>query len=251
VFTILYGDFDQRVKWLDKQSRRYISTNIEKDSAGGFSVSRNEFQQLNRGQYRNLMTGVQGSSEGRRNWKHIFSTVFPQWTENDLDSYLHMFAQINIIISHLKEDSIGVQEQDRVYSFMVKSTRFMMDMNKTYLRLLSSKCFKCEPKTYFSLNRFKDSETLTPIEVSKDEMELLNGIFQGKNQLRIPLDDQAYLEGIFGLSYRKIFALLAKLCAGVVDKTKREKLELEIIKKNGCELRARLNRLTGYFEYQT
>lgn len=197
------------------------------------------------------MTGVQGGSEGRRNWKHIFSTVFPQWTENELDSYLHTFAQINIIISHLKDESIGVREQDRVYGFMVKSTRFMMDINKAYLGLLSSKCFKCEPETYFSLNRFKDSETLTPIEISEEDLELFSGIFLGKDQLRIPLDDQAYLEGIFGLSYRKIFAFLAKLHVGVVDKTKREKLGLEITKRVGCELHARLNRLTGYFEVET
>ena len=244
IYAVLYGDFNHRIKWLDRDSKKYILANIRKERSKGFSVSRNEFQQLNRAQYRNLMTGVNGSPVGRRNWNHIFSTVFAQWSEKDLDSYLDMFAEINIKVSHLKDDSIGPSEQDYVYNFMQKSMRFMMNINQAYLKLLSGDCFRFgPPNAYLSLSEFKDFETLTPVMLDKEDAELMHEAFLGKDKLKIPLDDQEYVEGFMGLSYRKIYALLALLLNQTEQQLRKTKSKLEILKSKGCDIYLRLAKL--------
>jgi len=237
MFTILYGDFNHRIVWLDKDSKKYILANVRQEQIKGFPVSRNEFQQLNRAQYRNLMTGVHGSPEGRRNWNRIFSAVFSQWGEKDLDSYLSMFADINIKVSHMKYDSIGTEEQDYVYSFMQKSLRFMMDINRVYLKVLSPDALRfCPPSAHISLDKFEDIQTLTAISLNREDAERMEEAFLGKEKLKIPLDDQEYVEGIVGLSYRKVYALMALFLTQTEEQLKKTKVKLEILTSKGCEV---------------
>jgi hypothetical protein len=245
VFTVLYGDFERRIKWLDVNSRKYVLKNIKEEQSKGFSVSRNEFQQLNRAQYKNLMTGEHGSPEGRRNWNCIFSSVFRHWSEKDLDAYLNTFADINVKVSHMKGNSLGTLEQDYIYDFMQKSMRFMMDINQAYSRLLTGDCFKYHPPTNacLSLNKFNDSQTLTPIGFSKDDALQIKDWFLGKDKLKIPLDDQEYVEGITGLNYRKAYALLALLLTQTEEQQKKTKMKLEILNSKGCEIYVRLTKL--------
>jgi hypothetical protein len=249
-FTILYGDIELRMKFLDSDSRKYILKNIQQETSKGFSVPANEFQQLNRGQYRNMMTGMQGSPEGRRNWNCIFSTIF-KGSEHELDSYLATFADFNTKVAHMKEDSIGAPEQDYVYNYMQRSMRFMMDINNAYLKLLKTDSYRFTNQTdsRFSLVNFKDQETLTPIELAKVEVERFTEAFEGKDQLKVPLDDQEYMEGVVGLKYRKIYALLALLIAGREDQVKSTKLNLKVLRTQGCELKVRLVKTTGWFSY--
>lgn len=238
IFTILYGDFEQRIKWLDTDSRKYILKNIKEEQSKGFQISRNEFQQLNRGQYKNLMTGEHGNPEGRRNWNCIFSAVFRHWSEKDLDAYLNAFAEINVKVSHMKGDSMGTSEQDYVYDFMQKSMRFMMDINQTYLKLLTGDCFKYYPPTNacLSLSKFNDSQSLTPISFSKEDAEQIKEWFLGKDKLKVPLDDQEYVEGITGLSYRKAYALMALLLTQTEEQLRKTRMKLEILNSKGCEI---------------
>jgi hypothetical protein len=251
IFTLLYGDFDNRIKFLDSDSRKYINKNIQENTSKGFSVPRNEFQQLNRGQYKNLITGVHGISEGRRNWNYIFSHVF-KWTEQELDSYLDMFAEINIKVSHINiEDSIRASEQDYVYNFIQKSMRFMMDINNAYLKLLKPDCVELTnpSDSRFSLSNFKDHETLIPIELTEKDIERFIEAFESKNLLKIPLDDQEYMEGVIGLQYRKIYGLIALLTAGKEDPVKAIKLNLKLISKQGSEIKVCLVKVSNWFSY--
>jgi hypothetical protein len=245
IFTILYGEFDERLKWVDKDSRTYILKNINRDKSGGLSVSKNEFQQLNRAQYKNLMTGEHGNPEGRRNWNCIFKNVFRQWTEKELDSYLDTFANINVKVSHMKADSLDVSEQESVYRFMLGSMRFTMDINQAYVRLLTKDCFKYSPPTSacLSLNKFNDEQTLKAVGFSKSEAEQIKEGLQGKDKLKIRLDDQEYVEGIIGLNYRKAYALLALLLNQTEEQKQTTRMWLEILNSKGCEIYVRLNQL--------
>lgn len=159
-----------------------------------------------------------------------------------------MFAEFNIQVSHIKEDMMGPQEQDYVYSFIQKSMRFMIDINNGYLKLLNPSSFKFSSPTNscFSFSNFKDRETLKPIELSKTDVERFTETFETKNQLRIPLDDQEYMQGVLTLNYRKIFALLALLKGGTEDQIKATKLTLELLEQRGCEIVVRLTKLTEY-----
>jgi len=246
IFSVLYGDFEHRIKWLDKDSKNYIVKNTQKDISAGFSLSNNEFQQLSRAQYRNIMTGVHGSAAGRRNWKCIFSTVFNNWDEKDLDNYLSMLAEISIRVAHLKDESIGIAEQDYVYKFMQKSTRFLMSINQAYLKLLNPDCFRYTIQALFSLNNFNDIETLTSIEFTTENVQKIQEVFERKSYIRIPLDDQEYIEGFFGLDFRKTYAILALLSIGTIDESKGFKIQLKIVDSKGSEIRARLSKIISW-----
>ena len=237
IFTILYGSLDNRLVWVDQDSRKYIQKNIRTDRDSGYTISRNEFQQLNRAQYKNLMTGINGSPEGRHNWNNIFHNVFTHWSEKELDDFLNIFADFNTHVSHDK-GSIDRQVQDYVYSFLQKSTRFMIDVNRSYLKLLSSENFRHSSQSSgsFSLNNFKDQETLSTVNITKEDADKIDEAVEGKSALKLLLDDQEYLEGIFGLNYQKSYSLLA-ICVNQTDEqTKKTKLKFSINTFKGPEI---------------
>jgi hypothetical protein len=235
IFNVFYGDYEHRCKWIDPESRKYIQKNLGSEQSKGWHSIKNEFVQLNRAQYKNLMTGEHGSAIGRRNWQNIFSKVYRQWTEKDLDSFLDMFAEINIKVSHLK-DTMESSDQDYVYTFMQRSLHFLMDINQAYTRLLTPSCFKyCSPEeTYLGLNGF-EGQALTPISLTKDDVLQIQEALVGKEKVKIPLDDQEYIGGMIGLSYRKAYALIALLLAQSEEMMKKTKMRLEIMSSKGCE----------------
>lgn len=246
VFTVLYGDYENRMKWVDKESRRYIEKNIRKDMGMSFPISLNEFQNLNRAQYKNLMTGIDGSSVGRRNWRCIFSTIFRRWKERDLYNYLSIFAEINIRISHLKDEPFEPSEQDYVYDFMQKSTRFLMSANKVYRELIGSKFFNYDSeKATFSLCYFKYEDNAVPIIITEEYKERIIETFKDKTIVRLSLNDQEYVEGFFGLKYRLVFALLALLYQGLDNPADKSKYTLQIIRVKASEIRMGLSKIVS------
>ena len=190
------------------------------------------------------MTGTNGRPEGRRNYNHIFHNVFTQWSERDLDDFLFTFAEFNTKVSHEK-GAIDKLVQDYVYSFMQKSMRFIMDINRTYLKLLSEDCFKLCSQSYacFSLNEFKDKDTLALIDLSKEEADRINETIEGKAKLKVLLDDQEYVECIFGLSYQKSYALFALSLNQTEEQMKKTKTKFSIVSSKGCEISLHLKKV--------
>lgn len=241
LFTIFFGNFEQRIRILDSETRNYIIKNKQKDITSGFSVSQNEFQQLNRGQYKNILTGEKGISEGKRNWNHIFSKVFKNWSEKDLYAYLDIFADFNKKISHLKEESISNSEQDLVYAFMQKTTRFFININKCYLDLIRNNYFVYkEEKVIFSLNSYNDKNIVNPINIDLEEIRKIIQIISDKGILRLPLDDQEYVEGFFELDYRKVISIFAILINGLDVESNGIKTKLDIIDFKGNEIKIQI-----------
>ena len=243
IFTLYYGSFEERMKWIDPDSRRYIEKNWKNEQSKGWHSSQNEFVQLNRAQYKNLMTGDHGSAIGRRNWQQIFSKVFRQWTEKDLSAYLDMFAEINIKASHNK-DSMEISDQDFIYTFILRSMRFLIDINQAYTRLLTKECLRYHSPNhiYLSLSGSVD-QTVNPIVITKDDVSPMKDGFLAKDKVKIPLDDQEYVEGIIGLSYRKAYVLLAFLLTQSDNMLKITKMKIEITSSKGCEVYVKLNEL--------
>jgi hypothetical protein len=118
--------------------------------------------------------------------------------------------------------------------------RFMMDINRTFVRLLKNECFKYTDAARFSLCGFDDTDTSRPVILRKEDVGPLEEVFQGRDQLRIPLDDQEYIEGITGLAYRTVYALLAMVYNQTVDQLKKTRLRLDLVEAKGCELYLRL-----------
>ena len=242
IFTTLYGEYEDRVKMLDKGSRHYISQNVQKDFSSNLPALWNEFQNLNRGQYKNVMTGL-GSPEGRRNWNNIFSTVFPRRSEREIYNYLHQFADINIRVSHLKSGQFAPSEQAYLFDFIQKTTWFMMDTNKIYEKLIMGNYFKCENNSaLFSLCSFKFEDNALPIEITDDDVKGIIELFNNKTIIRLSLDDQEYVEGYFGIKYRIVFALLSLLKKSVNHPSAKETYRLEASQFKGPEIRMGLSK---------
>lgn len=227
IFNLQFGSFENRMKMLDRQSRNYIKKNLEKDKRESYGVIQNEFIQLNRAQYKNIMTGIHGTSEGRRNWKNIFLHIFNPWNEIELDTYLDEFAKFNVRVSHLKEDTITLEQQDFVYSFMQKSIRFLKNINKFYNEIITRYGHSVNDNIYFSLNRMTDKNILTYISINEDDKKEWETYLIEKVKLKIPLDEQDYIENIISINYRKFYALLY---SGYIEKS------IIIENSNGSEI---------------
>jgi hypothetical protein len=231
VFALLYGDRDNRLRMLDNNSKSYIIKNISSGNSSGFSEPANEFQHLNRANYKDVMTGIKGSVSGRARWLHIFSTVFYPWSERDLYDYLDLFAEINTKVSHNSDDSIRVEQQGLIYSFLVKSIQLMIKINGMYPKLLKGGIFKrAGASVTFSLCDFKDENLLKPCNMNANDLGRLADIF-GEKTLKVPLDNQDYIREYFGIEYRNFIATITSIINQTDEDLKRTKKRM-VVKDN-------------------
>jgi hypothetical protein len=211
-FTWLYGVRENRLKWVDQQSKDYISKGLEGERQRGLTTTANEFNFLNRGQYKLVMTGADGNSEmGSRNWKNIFADVFYPWSEKDLFSYLDGFAEYNLASSHNVFERFGADQPTAVFEAIIKSEKFMSSINRSYLRMLDSTHFEVDESARegrFSLAKFADRTTSQPIPINQEDLDGLSKTYKDR-QFRVNLDDQTYVQNVFGLGYRESYALIA------------------------------------------
>jgi hypothetical protein len=243
-FTILYGDYENRIKFLDKESQASVFNSITRGVDSSYTITRNEFQYLNVSHFKNLMTGIEGCPEGRHNWKCIFSSVFVNWRERDLYNYLAKldeFSKNFVTTSNDQETENG----DYVLDFMKNSISFLRSVNQFYSKIITDNYAKQEgEEVCFSLCSFSYDDFQVPIVVSKEDIQRIKDVFSVKNRIRVRIDDQEYVEGFFGLNYRKAYAALAILHRGIDDKAHNAKYKLQILSSKGTEIRIALYKTT-------
>ena len=104
--TLIFGPYHARIKYCPEDIRKYI-INIpgQAESYEGY----NEFENLNRGQYRFLFTQVGKTSEF---YRFIIEPILRNWDSQDINSFFALFGDLNIISSHLKTQSIDQKKKD-------------------------------------------------------------------------------------------------------------------------------------------
>jgi hypothetical protein len=245
MFTILYGDYENRIKLLDRESRDNICEKVQGEGGLSFSLTRNEFQRLNRFNFKNIMTGIDGSIEGRRNWKCIFSSVFVTWSERTLHDYLITISSINANLTHSLDDSSTIEEKNYVCNFMKQSTTFIRSINRMYSKIITDDYFKqVADQVTFSLCPSIRDDFTQPIKITQDDIKRVEDVFESKNRIRGNFDDQEYMEGFFGLNYRKIYASLALIYRGLSHKGEGVNYRLQMLASKGPEIRMALYRTT-------
>jgi len=245
VFTLLYGTRDERMKWIDPQSKWYIQDKLKEERQRALTVTANEFTFLNRKQYKLVMTSAKGNSDiGKQNWVRIFSDVFSSWTEQDLYEYLDVFADSNVSTSHDRFEKYGADQSAVVFGAIVNTVKFITSLNRAYSRLIDDTHFRFNLGTQsgrFSFSKFADDSMTIEIVVDAEDRAQLSRTHLGK-EFRVPLDDQNYIGNVFGQGYRKFYALIASLLSQSDAQKKSSGLELSVVSKQGSEIRFSLTR---------
>jgi len=205
-----------------------IKEYIEKDPRTYKSISFNEFENLNRGQYKKLFMECPNLK------KAIFEHVLGNNYTSEFKAFFASFCDYNHLTSHLKMDSVQPQDQSRIYNYIIHSADFMKRINIAYLKMLHDYFYikddtPAEMVLYFSLRGIKgeqpskkvlkledkilaDTSDIKPIIIDKSEMErvwtgLKNIARTGKYYL--DLEDYNLIERLFTVEYRKFISILA------------------------------------------
>ncbi len=240
-FTLLYGAREERMKWVDKDSKDYIFKRSKEEQERGLTTTDNEFNFLNRGQYKLVMTSARGNSEmGKRNWSCIFADVFYPWSEGDLYDYLDAFAESNLASTHNVFEKFGTDQASAVYEAIIKSEKFLSSINRSYLRMLDSTHFQADATAHvgrFSFTEFSDKNTILPISLEED-MVGLSRTFANK-PFKVNLDDQNNVGSILGIGYRESYALIASIKQNN-EKGMDSPVKLTLVSSKGPEVKFRL-----------
>ncbi len=244
IFSVLYGDYDNRIKLLDRDSRASICGNSQRDFGSSYSFAKNEYQRLNRHNYKNLMTGIEGSPDGRRNWKTIFSSVFLKWSEIDLYNYLTNIDTIVSRLMHTEDASLEEVERKLIYDLMMTSTTFIRSMNRLYINIITRiDYFKPQgAQVTFSLCTSVVDGFIQPIKLTSNDIKRIEDAFGGKNRIKVLFDDQQFVEGFFGLDYRKAYAAIALAYRGLNEKGEKADFKLHVLASKGPEIRLALSK---------
>lgn len=117
---LVFGPRERRFQYYPDFLKAYMKKNI---SGSNYETS-NEFQNLNRGQYRLLFTSPDKNSPF---YKQIIYPISKKWQSHNLESFFHMFGELNIDTDHRKKDFITKHEK-AFKEFMSSSSRFTSDL---------------------------------------------------------------------------------------------------------------------------
>ncbi len=218
-FTMYYGGRTNRIEHVDPNIRQHIVSKLQEAEQNGLTVA-NEFEGVNRGEYKLIMTGKTNSPEGRKNWNRIFSFLFPGWSEDRLYGYLSVgFERQDTRASH--EKPIGPQQEGELYAFMRDSIEFIIRANLAHSRFISPDCVKLSSpsRAIFSLNQFKDENEILPISIESQKVKRSCERLLPKGVFEVNLEDQANVEARLLMDYRSacaVMAILQKLGQGVI-----------------------------------
>ena len=216
IFSILYGKYSNRLNRLDASSREYIIKNISQTRSKGFRVARSELEQLNRGNFKNFVVGSFNKGIGKKNWDQVFSHVFHPFSEKTISEFLSQFADINMIVSHRKKNSISSENQTLILSYILTSFDLIKKMNRAYHTLIQEGFFieetEVSKKFRFSYNNLEDIDDLDPIRVTQNNAKrVIATLKRLKNNFKINLEDKITIEAYFHIAYREFYAILARL----------------------------------------
>ncbi len=234
-----------RTKRLDKHSRGYITDNIRKDKEKGFSVGRNEYEQLNRSDYRSFIV-PNGEPIATQNWSEVFSHVFSPLSPSDVREFLDKFTEFNIQAGHLKESSITLDQQTRVLDYVQRSQEFIQKLNNAYVDLLKTGLFTgpSPGEFYFSFDKGHDKMGLKPIFVDKETALRLRTFLADKPSASVNLEDWDIIEQYYSVSYPVFMAFLSRLAKQSPDELEVTRVKIQLLEPQGPIITFSVHELT-------
>lgn len=246
IFRLLYGEQTQsRLNRLDRNTREYVLRNIAKDTERDFSIATNEFEQVNRSDYKSFILPA-GEGIGSQNWSEVFCRVFYPMSELEVRDFFERFCDINIQVGHMKEGSITAEQQTRIFDYVRRSQEIVQRLNRTYRNILE-KCLyhgRDGSELYISFFNFKDRLGLKPILLDAQTVVRLSEQFSSKPEFTVDLEDWHQIEQYYAVSYPVFVAFLSRSIRQTQDDLLKTKLKVEIKGVRGCVISLRIQTLT-------
>ena len=120
--ALVFGPYHIRVKHYPEDIRRYITKSLRSQSTSYEGY--NEFENLNRGQYRSLF---QDSGKSTPFHRYIIKPAIARWDTQDITTFFKVFGDINIITSH-KKSSLAEDTRRDIPTFFRLACRFIADL---------------------------------------------------------------------------------------------------------------------------
>lgn len=248
ILSLLYGDQPNRLNRLDNTTRSYIIENSKKEKANGGIPAKNEFEQANRGNYKNFLIGSYNKNIGVKNWKQVFRHVFAPINETEVKSFLDTFAEFDISTSHVKENTFEATQPSNVFNYLLKAIDIVKKINESYTKILDQGLYMVENQTenrrfFFSLSGLEDKNDLTPSFVSnKGAKRVVEQLLSAK-EISIDLEDGAYIESFFSIDYRVFVTILARLLKQTPKEATQTGIRVEILCSTGSIVNIRSSKM--------
>lgn len=243
IYRLHFGnDMSRRLSHLDAGSRKYILQNINKLKNDNYQVGMNEFEQLNRGNYKNFMISLFNHEVGDYNWQNLFRRIFAPWSETQLRDFLSDFAEFDINVTHEKESALNAQVASRVYQYVLNSMDFIKAINNGYVKLLTEGVERIDtggsPKYvhYVSFPPHLPHKELEAIYISSADTESMHRQMKRETVLKVDLSDYERMELLSNLTYPAFFVLISVVLHQTEEQTKRSGIKVKIGRKHGCTL---------------
>ena len=120
--TLIFGPLNRRMTYYPDEINKYIKRNLPSQSVS--HEIDNEFEHLNRGQYRLLF---QDSNKSSPFYRYIIRPIMSKWDNHDISSFFNIFGDVNIITSHNKTISAEDTRRD-MRTFFRLTCRLIGDM---------------------------------------------------------------------------------------------------------------------------
>jgi DNA replication protein DnaC len=241
VFILQYGEQFKRLRRIPDEQRKSINSNNEKDKKQGLSISDNECLYLNRHDYKVVLMGP-NASIGQKNWKHTFSKLLHKWKESELLEFLDNFASHNLNAGHNKDKVFTIDQQNKVYSLMIKSIELVGMINNAYQIMIKS-IRKVDtggtPRFayYFSMDG-ADIAELSPVHVTTSDAERIINIWKRDAETYIDLADKEQIEYKYGVKYQEFCAVLGAILK--LNEDTKTRINARVINENGSEILLRV-----------
>jgi len=121
--TLIFGPHHVRVKHYPEDIRKYITKKLHSLSTSYEGY--NEFENLNRGQYRSLFLD---SGKSTPFYRYIIRPVIGKWDTQDINALFDIFGDMNIITSH-KKTSLAEDSKRDVSTFFRLACRLIADIS--------------------------------------------------------------------------------------------------------------------------
>lgn len=143
--SLIFGPYHLRIHHYPLDVKKYI-TKVTPSTAISYE-SYNEFENLNRGQYRRLFTQLKKSSNF---YNHVIRPIIANWDSRDLDTFFKLFGDFNVISGHIKKISVEDARKDAPTFFRL-ACRLISEMSRRLrdLVMLLNTVFNDKNKTYF------------------------------------------------------------------------------------------------------
>ena len=233
IFTILYGDMQNRMKQLPEKARNIIQERLSRLKPNSIGSPR-EFSVLTLEEIGCLLTSTV-DIESSNLWEHVISRVLNGFTMEELANYFNKFSELRKL-SESETESASEFSLD-LRDLIVSTDEISRSLESIYFSVIEEGVYAetvdGETTLLISLDGARDKEHLQALPFTRVKLrQLIQKLSLGE----VNLSDQVMIEAYYSIPYREFFAYL-----GILNKKNKNDLNIrekfEIERSHGSKVR--------------